>query len=204
MHELISSGFKPAFTELRKGIKEVLTEPNMIFFRKAKEIDENRLIDIWIQACQPQNAPSEKADALFNTLSDYLRERGIPVAYAAQDSDGSWNSRTRTITLRDSLSGVTRASVLAHEIGHYVHNSFWLSDLDRYEGEVIAQSVSFEILNYYGIDTRLTSVLYVAFYLQKISRLTGQNVLNVFDRTKEVAGRVTQVFLKELFSTAKP
>jgi Zn-dependent peptidase ImmA (M78 family) len=35
---------------------------------------------------------------------------------------GSWNPRTRTITLLEGLAADRRRSVLAHELGHAVHN----------------------------------------------------------------------------------
>lgn len=35
---------------------------------------------------------------------------------------GSWNHQTRTITLMDGLGAAQRRSVLAHELGHAVHN----------------------------------------------------------------------------------
>jgi Zn-dependent peptidase ImmA (M78 family) len=35
---------------------------------------------------------------------------------------GSWNHHTRTITLLEGLGVVQRRSVLAHELGHAVHN----------------------------------------------------------------------------------
>jgi hypothetical protein len=51
---------------------------------------------------------------------------------------GSWNYRTRTITLLEGLGVVQRRSILAHELGHAVHNHRWSTPENEKEAQVWA------------------------------------------------------------------
>ncbi|MGL5272436.1 MAG: LPD16 domain-containing protein, partial [Phocaeicola sp.] len=84
-------------------------------------------------------------------------------------SDGYYHLEDKTITIREGMSEIQTISATVHEIAHSkLHDKAVLDDKgesvkkDRNTEEVEAESISYAVCNYYGIETADNSLGYIA------------------------------------------
>ena len=99
----------------------------------------------------------------------------------AGDTDGYFNSTNQSITIRDGMSEVQTVCAAVHEIAHAkLHNyekereaaaagdetAEQVKPKDRHTEEVEAESISYAVCQYYGIETGENSFGYIATWSQ--------------------------------------
>ena len=98
-----------------------------------------------------------------------------------RDTDGYFNSTSQSITIRDGMSEVQTVCAAVHEIAHAkLHNyekergaaaagdetAEQVKPKDRHTEEVEAESISYAVCQYYGIETAENSFGYIATWSQ--------------------------------------
>ena len=98
-----------------------------------------------------------------------------------RDTDGYFNSTSQSITIRDGMSQVQTVCAAVHEIAHAkLHNyekerrtaaagdetAEKVKPKDRHTEEVEAESISYAVCQYYGIETAENSFGYIATWSQ--------------------------------------
>lgn len=98
-----------------------------------------------------------------------------------RDTDGYFNSTSQSITIRDGMSQVQTVCAAVHEIAHAkLHNyekerrtaaagdetTEKVKPKDRHTEEVEAESISYAVCQYYGIETAENSFGYIATWSQ--------------------------------------
>ena len=98
------------------------------------------------------------------------RSSPVPVEFKplSADMDGYFSPKSQSITLRDGMSEVQTVSAAAHEIAHAKLHNYGLQQAaerkhkSRNTEEVEAESISFMVCAYFGIETGANSFGYVA------------------------------------------
>ena len=114
----------------------------------------------------------------YEAFMEALRRTSpIPISFAAlaPDTDGVCSFTKQTISIREGMSQVQTVCATVHEIGHAVLHDREKDRLSAAAGnadppkakdkntmEVEAESVSFAVCQYYGIDTSANSMGYIA------------------------------------------
>ena len=98
-------------------------------------------------------------------MERYLEQEHVSVIRAhTKPASGYYDPARRLIALDYSLQGDQAAKTLTHETSHYIaHHT--LADSSR-DVETVAESASFVVLNYFGIDSSGYSVPYIARWAQ--------------------------------------
>jgi antirestriction protein ArdC len=143
------------------------------------------------------NGPSLEAQTLTECLTESLKREGIPVLYFDLEPGhhGSFNRRTRTITLSTALGDVQRLSTLVHETAHarlHAHpQPIPLEDREQARAlrEFEAESVAFVVLEHYGLGTLETSAHYLASY-----GANPEHLVKVGSRVQSCAAQILEVF----------
>ena len=98
------------------------------------------------------------------------RSSPVPVEFKplSADMDGYFSPKSQSITLREGMSEVQTVSAAAHEIAHAKLHNYGLQQAaerkhkSRNTEEVEAESISFMVCAYFGIETGANSFGYVA------------------------------------------
>ena len=98
------------------------------------------------------------------------RSSPVPVEFKplSADMDGYFSLKSQSITLREGMSEVQTVSAAVHEIAHAKLHNYALQQLEerrhksRNTEEVEAESISFMVCAYFGIETGANSFGYVA------------------------------------------
>ncbi|WP_317854855.1 YodL domain-containing protein [Chakrabartyella piscis] len=105
------------------------------------------------------------------------RTSTVPIKFAAlsDDTDGYYHLQDKTITIREGMSEVQTISAIVHEMAHSRLHDYELQKLEqqgedappiekknRNTEEVEAESISFAVCSYYGIETGANSFGYIA------------------------------------------
>lgn len=125
----------------------------------------------------------------------------LPVHEAGQDvcgtAHGFYDRKEHSITILNSLPSVDKFSVLVHELAHSIlHKGEEGRELDREVKELEAESVSFIVCNYFGIDSSDTSFPYLAGWskgdTKKLKQIgeriqkTSQQIIEMLSKTEDV------------------
>ncbi len=129
----------------------------------------------------PQLASNLTGDVQqYDIFMEALRRSSpVPIAFEAmqQDTDGYFSESGQRIAIRSGMSGVQTVSAAIHEIAHSMLHNYEKARLanartdesaeapkpkDRHTEEVEAESVSFAVCAYYGIQTGENSFGYIA------------------------------------------
>ncbi len=110
------------------------------------------------------------------------RSTPVPISFKSisPDTDGYFNPTDQTITIREGMSELQTVSALVHEIAHSkLHNyekqqaeavagkdGAEITKKDRHTEEVEAESVSYAVCQYFGIETGENSFGYIATWSQ--------------------------------------
>lgn len=92
----------------------------------------------------------------------------VEVKPLSADMDGYFSSKSQSITLRDGMSEVQTVSAAVHEIAHAKLHNYGLQQTEAHKHksrnteEVEAESISFMVCAYFGIETGANSFGYVA------------------------------------------
>ena len=101
----------------------------------------------------------------------------IEIKSLPEDTDGYYHTEDKRITIREGMSEVQTVSAAIHEVAHsllhnketekelqsqQVENSKPITPKSRNTEEVEAESISFAVCNYYGIQTAENSLGYIA------------------------------------------
>jgi antirestriction protein ArdC len=101
----------------------------------------------------------------------------IEIKPLPEDTDGYYHTEDKRITIREGMSEVQTISAAIHEVAHsLLHNKETEKELQSQQGEnpksitpksrnteeVEAESISFAVCNYYGIQTAENSLGYIA------------------------------------------
>lgn len=109
----------------------------------------------------------ENYEAFMETLR---RSSPVPVEFKplSADMDGYFSPKSQSITLREGMSEVQTVSAAVHEIAHAKLHNYGLQQAaerkakSRNTEEVEAESISFMVCAYFGIETGANSFGYVA------------------------------------------
>jgi len=132
----------------------------------------------------------------------------MPISFGAldQNTDGLCNHAKQTITIREGMSQVQTVCATVHEIGHAVLHDREKNRLSAAAGntdkeppkvkdentmEVEAESVSYAVCQYYGIDTSANSMGYIAGWSKDKSLPELKASLDTI--TKTVNGLITTI-----------
>ena len=136
------------------------------------------------------------------------RTSPMPISFGAldQNTDGLCNHAKQTITIREGMSQVQTVCAAVHEIGHAVLHDREKNRLSAAAGntdkeppkakdentmEVEAESVSYAVCQYYGIDTSANSIGYIAGWSKDKSLPELKASLDTI--TKTVNGLITTI-----------
>lgn len=98
---------------------------------------------------------------LYVDLVDSLDLQGIPVNREhLSRANGSFDPRTRRITIGDHIDGDQATKTLTHEAAHAVAGH--TLGMNSQDVETVAESAAFVVLSHYGIDTSGYTFPYVA------------------------------------------
>ena len=92
----------------------------------------------------------------------------VEVKPMSADVDGYFSSKSQSITLREGMSEVQTVSAAVHEIAHAKLHNYGLQQTEAHKHksrnteEVEAESISFMVCAYFGIETGANSFGYVA------------------------------------------
>jgi antirestriction protein ArdC len=142
------------------------------------------------------DGPSLEAQTLTECLTESLKREGIPVLYFDLEPGhhGSFNRRTRTVTLSTALGDVQRLSTLVHETAHaklHAHpQQVPLEDREQARAlrEFEAESVAFVVLEHYGLGTLETSAHYLASY-----GANPEHLVKIGSRVQSCAAQILEV-----------
>ncbi len=114
----------------------------------------------------------ELASALSGNVKDYdifmeavKRSSPVPISFEqmSSDTDGYFNLAHQRIAIREGMSEVQTVCAAIHEIAHSkLHNSNNEEKRSRSTQEIQAESISFAVCAYYGIETGENSFGYLA------------------------------------------
>ncbi len=136
------------------------------------------------------------------------RTSPMPISFGAldQNTDGLCNHAKQTITIREGMSQVQTVCAAVHEIGHAVLHDREKNRVSAAAGntdkeppkakdentmEVEAESVSYAVCQYYGIDTSANSMGYIAGWSKDKSLPELKASLDTI--TKTVNGLITTI-----------
>ena len=181
-------------TPFKKRIEEVKLDPDTkapLLDKDGNQITEEREISIPMfkpvkvfDVAQTDGRPLPNlASALSGNVEQYevfvealRRSAPVPISFRdiAKDTDGYFSPSDQAITIREGMSEVQTISALVHEIAHSkLHNyekqqaeSAELVKKDRHTEEVEAESVSYAVCQYFGIETAENSFGYIATWSQ--------------------------------------
>ena len=136
--------------------------------------------------------PTPRLDAegpagLLAALEAAARSAGCSVHYSSLGyADGWYREADRTISVRASLSGADRCSVLCHELAHAVaHGPEAAERPSRASAELQAEGAAYVALAALGLDTARASLPYVRGWASGDDALAAE--LSAIDR---IAGRL--------------
>ena len=107
----------------------------------------------------------------YEAFMEVLRRASpVPVEFKplSADVDGYFSSKSQSITLREGMSEVQTVSAAVHEIAHAKLHNYGLQQPEAHKHksrnteEVEAESISFMVCAYFGIETGANSFGYVA------------------------------------------
>ena len=149
----------------------------------------------------PQLATTLTGDvAQYEVFLEALRRTSpVPIAIQpiADDTDGFFNLDTQSITLREGMSQVQTICAGIHEIAHAkLHNYEKMTELaddgetvlspnekDRNTEEVEAESISYAVCQYFGIETADNSFGYIATWSKGKELKELRNSLETINKT---------------------
>ena len=181
-------------TPFKKRIEEVKLDPDTrapLLDKDGNQITEEQEISIPMfkpvkvfDVAQTDGRPLPNlASALSGNVEQYevfvealRRSAPAPISFRdiVKDTDGYFSPSDQAITIREGLSEVQTISALVHEIAHSkLHNyekqqaeSAESVKKDRHTEEVEAESVSYAVCQYFGIETAENSFGYIASWSQ--------------------------------------
>ena len=143
----------------------------------------------------------------YEAFMEALRRTSpMPISFAAlaPDTDGVCSFTKQTISIREGMSQVQTVCATVHEIGHAVLHDREKDRLSAAAGnvdppkakdkntmEVEAESVSFAVCQYYGIDTSANSMGYIAGWSRDKSLPELKASLETI--TKTVSGLISTI-----------
>ena len=127
----------------------------------------------------------------YGTLLEALqRSSPVPVSFEPilDGSDGCFSVSGQSITIRDNMSQVQTVSALVHEMAHaMLHNPAQQEppelSFSRREAEIQAESVSYAVCAYFGIETGENSFGYLAGWSRDKSLPELRESLELIQRT---------------------
>lgn len=178
-------------TPFKKKIEEVKLDPDTnapMLDKNGRQIVEEREISIPMfkpvkvfDVSQTDGKPlPQLAATLTGSVEQYdvfvealRRAAPVPVSFAAipANTDGYFSLTDQSITIRAGMSQVQTISALVHEIAHSkLHNYEKQQEeglqKDRHTEEVEAESISYAVCQYFGIQTGDNSFGYIASWSQ--------------------------------------
>ncbi|WP_409968036.1 YodL domain-containing protein [Bengtsoniella intestinalis] len=139
-----------------------------------KQIPMFRVVSVFdVSQTEGEPLPTLSSDltgnvAHFSAFMDAV-ERTSPVPIFMEsmpsDTDGFFNATTQRIAVRDDMSEVQTVSATIHEVAHAMLHSKDDGKNRRTE-EVEAESISYAVCSYYGIETAENSLGYIANWSQ--------------------------------------
>ena len=179
-------------------------EGRVIMEEKEVEIPLFRPVKVF-DVSQTDGKPlPELASSLSGNVQNYevfmealRRSAPVPIEFEpmASDMDGYFSSDQQRIALRPGMSEVQTVSAAVHEIAHSkLHNPKQLeveedhtaeveAAKDRYTEEVQAESISYAVCQYYGIQTGENSFGYIASWSQDKELKELRASLEVINKT---------------------
>ena len=127
------------------------------------------------------------------------RSSPVPVEFKplSADMDGYFSPKSQSITLREGMSEVQTVSAAVHEIAHAKLHNYALQQPEerrhksRNTEEVEAESISFMVCAYFGIETGANSFGYVATWSKNAELPEFRASLNTIGKTAN--GIITDV-----------
>ena len=172
-------------TPFKKKVEEVKLDPdtnapmldkdgNAIMEEKEIKIPMFKVVSVF-DVSQTEGKPlPELASDLSGNVKQYdvfvealRRSASVPIDFKpiSADTDGFFSLSDQSITIREGMSEVQTISAIVHEIAHSkLHNLTAESEekKDRRTEEVEAESISYAVCQYYGIETGANSFGYLA------------------------------------------
>jgi len=186
---------------------------NLIFDEKTVEIPLFKPVKVFsADQTDGKPLPSLTADLTGNVqqyeafMEALRRTSPMPIVFGllAPDTDGLCSFTRQTITIREGMSEVQTVCAAVHEIGHAVLHDREKDRLtsaagnteppkakDKNTMEVEAESVSFAVCQYYGIDTSANSMGYIAGWSKDRSLPELKASLETI--TKTVSGLISSI-----------
>ena len=121
----------------------------------------------------------------------------VEVKPLSADVDGYFSPKSQSITLREGMSEVQTVSAAVHEIAHAKLHNYGLQQAaerrhkSRNTGEVEAESISFMVCAYFGIETGANSFGYVATWSKNAELPEFRSSLDTIGKTAN--GIITDV-----------
>ena len=127
------------------------------------------------------------------------RSSPVPVEFKplSADVDGYFSSKSQSITLREGMSEVQTVSAAVHEIAHAKLHNYGLQQTEAHKHksrnteEVEAESISFMVCAYFGIETGANSFGYVATWSKNAELPEFRASLDTISKTAK--GIITDV-----------
>lgn len=127
------------------------------------------------------------------------RSSPVPVEFKplSADMDGYFSPKSQSITLREGMSEVQTVSAAVHEIAHAKLHNYGLQQAaerrhkSRNTEEVEAESISFMVCAYFGIETGANSFGYVATWSKNAELPEFRASLDIISKTAN--GIITDV-----------
>ena len=127
------------------------------------------------------------------------RSSPVPVEFKplSADVDGYFSPKSQSITLREGMSEVQTVSAAVHEIAHAKLHNYGLQQTEAHKHksrnteEVEAESISFMVCAYFGIETGANSFGYVATWSKNAELLEFRASLDTISKTAN--GIITDV-----------
>lgn len=96
---------------------------------------------------------------LFDKLKSFCT---IPIKYIelSNGSQGYYHSKEKYIALKKNLSIDDKASVLLHELTHFLYDDFNYAE-ERELSEIFVESVAYIVADYFDLDTSICSFRYI-------------------------------------------
>lgn len=186
---------------------------NVIFDEKTVEIPLFKPVKVFsADQTDGKPLPSLSTDLTGNVqqyeafMEALRRTSPMPIVFGAlePDTDGVCSFTRQTITIREGMSEVQTVCAAVHEIGHAVLHDREKDRLSAAAGnteppkakdkntmEVEAESVSFAVCQYYGIDTSANSMGYIAGWSKDRSLPELKASLETI--TKTVSGLISSI-----------
>ena len=145
----------------------------------------------------------------FDALMEALRRSApVPIQFEAMapDMDGYLNSADQHIAIREGMSEVQTVSATVHEIAHSILHNYEKQRAeaaagdeskeppkpkDRHTEEVEAESISYAVCQYYGIQTGENSFGYIASWSQGKELTELRASLEIINKT--ASGLITDI-----------